>query len=70
MAISTSLIEPRQREQTMMSTANTRCSSQFSPGDVPDEVCERWSLDFVTNLDSLAVAEFSELRDTRGSGSA
>lgn len=34
---------------------------RFNPGDVPDEVCERWSLDFVTNLDSLAVAEFSEL---------
>ncbi|KIG17668.1 hypothetical protein DB30_02943 [Enhygromyxa salina] len=34
---------------------------RFNPGDVPDEVRERWSLDFVTNLDSLAIAEFSEL---------
>ncbi|WP_181234561.1 Crp/Fnr family transcriptional regulator [Enhygromyxa salina] len=34
---------------------------RFNPGEVPDEVRERWSLDFVTNLDSLAIAEFSEL---------
>ena len=33
----------------------------FAPGEVPDEVCERWSLDFVTNLDDLAIAEFSEV---------
>ena len=34
---------------------------RFNPGEVPDEIRERWSLDFVTNLDSLAIAEFSEL---------
>lgn len=33
----------------------------WAPGEVPDEVRERWSLDFVTNLDALSIAEFSEL---------
>jgi CRP-like cAMP-binding protein len=34
---------------------------RFGPGDVPDEVREAWSLDFVTNLDELAIAELSEI---------
>jgi CRP-like cAMP-binding protein len=32
----------------------------WSAGEVPDAVREAWSLDFVTNLDSLAVAELAE----------
>jgi CRP-like cAMP-binding protein len=32
----------------------------WAPGEVPDAVREAWSLDFVTNLDSLAVAELAE----------
>jgi CRP-like cAMP-binding protein len=32
----------------------------WGAGEVPDAVREAWSLDFVTNLDSLAVAELAE----------
>lgn len=32
----------------------------WAPGEVPQQVCEAWSLDFVTNVDSLAVAELAE----------
>lgn len=34
---------------------------RWAPGEVPDEVRELWSLDFVTNLDALSVAEFSDV---------
>jgi CRP-like cAMP-binding protein len=40
----------------------------WSPGEVPDEVREAWSLDFVTNLDDLAIAELADIVARPGVG--
>jgi CRP-like cAMP-binding protein len=40
----------------------------WSAGEVPDAVREAWSLDFVTNLDSLAIAELAEFVARPGAG--